>query len=1391
MHTPDHESAQHHLHLAERWRHARAAYRMANLASHHVLGFTVKLALLVYFTFMLVFLLLRYAVLPHIDYYKGDIEKLASRALGNEVAISRIYASWRGLRPNLFLGDVVLRDRAGRQVLALPSVSATVSWWSVLALEPRFDSLELIRPDLDIERGRDGKIVVAGIVLNDQGGDKGGADWAFQQREVVVREGRLRWTDQLRGAPPLVLENVHLVLLNRWTEHRVGLRATPPPALGRPIDVRAAFSHPRFAQRIADPRLWKGELYADVRETDLAGWKAYVDYPFEVSEGKGAVRAWLSLDHARLAGFTADLGLAGVEARLGKDLPPLSLARVAGRLSARETFAPGVQEGTPTFGAHGHTVVLTDFAVETKEGLVLPATTIAETFTPARGNAPQQLDVTARRLELSTVARLAGQLPLSPLQRAMLDEFAPRGRVEDLTVQVQGKYPAIAAYRVRAQVSDLGLNPQAARAAQPKTAAAPAQAALPALPGFDHLSGTVEASDKGGALKLAAPGLVLHMPAWFAEPDLAFDKLELQARWSREGKGEKAQLKVDVENFDFAQGKLTGRLKGHHTLALGAAARGPGVADFEGEVDGFQINTIGRYLPLQTPEHLRDWLTGALEEGTAREVALRLRGDLAHFPFRADTPAARARGEFRVAGRLAGARLNYAPGRFAADGKAPLWPQADKIDGSIVFDRTRMEIKGDTAVTGGVALSGVKAVVADLWSHDLMLDIDGSAAGPLQEFLRYVAASPVLEWIGRFTEDSQATGNARLGLKLHLPLNHLVDAKVTGSLALQGNEVLLFNDLPPLQAAMGKIEFNEHGVALNGVVGNFLGGPIAVTGGSQRDNSILVKLAGAVTSEGLRKQYGAPALQGVIGKVSGGTRFTGAVLVKDHQAQVTVDSTMTGIGLDFPAPANKPEAESMPLHFLLSTLPGEKGVARDEVKLSLGSTIAARYQRQKTGKGPWTVLRGGVGVNVPAPEPDSGMTVNVNLKTLNVDHWVALGRAVAGGKGETRARSETDGPDLSQYIVPDAMAARSAELIVGERKLDNVVVGTSHQNNTWQASIDSKQVSGHIMWNESNSGQGLGKVTARLASLIIPESAANDVKDLLEDSKSAASSIPALDIVAERFELFNKQLGKLELLANNVPAAAGREWRINKLALATGDADFAATGKWITRDGKSSSSLNFKLDIEDAGKLLDRLGFPETLRRGKGKMSGELMWNGLPYALDIPSLSGQIDMNVENGQFLKQDPGAAKLLGVLSLQALPRLLKLDFHDVFSEGLAFDGITSSAVIGKGVLRTDNLRMHGVAATVLMDGTADIANETTNLHVVVIPEFNLGTGPLVYALAVNPVVGLSSLLAQYVLRVPVMKALTYEMQVAGAWKAPTITKLDSARAVVPAAPTTKVQ
>ncbi|ALK99399.1 hypothetical protein AB595_09150 [Massilia sp. WF1] len=1365
--------------MAERWRRLRAAYRYANLASHHVLGFAVKTVLLVYFAFMLLFLALRWAILPNIDLYKPDIERAASRALGNQVTISRVYASWRGLHPNLFLGDVRLRDPQGRQLLALPSVSATLSWWSVVAAEPRFDSLEINRPELDVRRTADGVFWVAGVRIDPNQKEEssgGGADWLLRQREIVIREGRLSWTDQLRAAPVLELSNVTMALENRWTAHRFALKATPPAGLSDPLDVRVRFTHPAFGARASDPGRWKGELYADLRNTDLASWKQYLTYPFNVDTGRGSVRAWLGFDQARLASFTADLALAGVSARLAPDAPPLALARVSGRLSAREEIKPGVEDGKPTFGALGHSIGLENFAVVTRDGVVLPPATLSESWRPATAGKPERFQVRAARVDLGALATLAAQMPLSPQQRELLTGLAPRGRLLDVDAEWEGRFPSLHAYRVRGQVEGLGID---ALAAQPGRAA---------LPGVRNLSGSIDASNRGGSINIASEKLALALPAWFAEPEMPFDELGLRARWSYP---QADQLLVEVDGFDFVQGGLKGTLSGHHLLPLTEGRdgiKGPGSADFTGTVDGFDIASIGRWLPLVTHEGLREWLTGALQGGTLHDARVRLRGELAHFPFHAGNAAERARGEFHVSGRIDNGKLDYAPAHRAADGRAPLWPLAENINGAIVFDRARMEIHADTARTLGLSLNNVTAVIPELGARESMLDIDGAASGQLQEFLRYVAASPVLEWIGNFTEDTKATGSARLGLKLHLPLAELHATKVQGALQLQNNDVSLFPDLPPIQAALGKIEFSEHGVNLNGIGASFLGGPLQLSGGTQRDGAIVIRMAGAATAEGMRATSSLPALQRFAKRLSGGTRFGGSVTVKDRQTQIMLDSNLAGLGIELPAPLNKPAADALPLRFTLNGQPtGENGVAHDEIRVALGTTMAARYLRERQPHGSWIVTRGGIGVNVPAPEPDSGMMINVSMKSVNVDRWLAVASAIAGPAdashpGSPQAALEAgQGGGMAQYVMPDLIGARTGELVIGERTLHDVVVGVSHQPGVWQASVDSRQVTGWVTWDEAQSGQSSGKsggkVTARLASLDIPESSANEVKDLLEAGKNPGAGIPGLDIVAERFELFDKQFGRLELVASNAQALAGGEWRIERLAITNPDGQLKASGRWLTRDGRSNTALNFKLDISDAGRLLDRLGFPGTLRRGKGSLAGDISWAGLPYSLDIPSLSGQVQMNVEDGQFLKKDPGAAKLLGVLSLQMLPRMLKLDFHDVFSEGLAFDGITANAMISRGVVHTDNLKMHGVAATVLMDGTADIANETTNLHVVVIPEFNLGTGPLVYALAVNPVIGIGSFLAQLFLRAPVMKALTYHMQVTGPWKSPNVTKLDN--------------
>jgi uncharacterized protein YhdP len=313
--------------------------------------------------------------------------------------------------------------------------------------------------------------------------------------------------------------------------------------------------------------------------------------------------------------------------------------------------------------------------------------------------------------------------------------------------------------------------------------------------------------------------------------------------------------------------------------------------------------------------------------------------------------------------------------------------------------------------------------------------------------------------------------------------------------------------------------------------------------------------------------------------------------------------------------------------------------------------------------------------------------------------------------------------------------------------------------------------------------QNTARIYARLARLSLPPSADQAVESLLEDSPV---SIPALDIVIEELELRGKKMGRVEVEAVNADSGtprvnAGREWRLNKLNITVPEGSFKATGKWVTsREGtqQTSTEMVFKMDVADAGELLNRLGTKDALKGGGGKLEGNVSWQGSPLTLHYPSLNGRFNVSIGKGQFLQAEPGVAKLLGVLSLQALPRRLLLDFRDVFSAGFAFDSIRGDVTILEGIAATQNLQMKGVNALIQMEGRSDIARETQNLRVLILPEVDAVTASILAGLALNPAIGLTTFLAQLILKQPLGRVNSQEFTIDGTWTDPKVTKVDRA-------------
>src|SRR5690606_20256256 len=110
-----------------------------------------------------------------------------------------------------------------------------------------------------------------------------------------------------------------------------------------------------------------------------------------------------------------------------------------------------------------------------------------------------------------------------------------------------------------------------------------------------------------------------------------------------------------------------------------------------------------------------------------------------------------------------------------------------------------------------------------------------------------------------------------------------------------------------------------------------------------------------------------------------------------------------------------------------------------------------------------------------------------------------------------------------------------------------------------------------------------------------------------------------------------------------------------------------ATGEWSGRGPSARTRLAIGIGSEDAGALLEGFGFGRRIHGGKGEFRFEASWPGSPGAFDIGTLQGSLQTVVKDGRLAEVEPGAGRVLGLLSVTELPRRLMLDFRDIFSSG----------------------------------------------------------------------------------------------------------------------------
>lgn len=741
------------------------------------------------------------------------------------------------------------------------------------------------------------------------------------------------------------------------------------------------------------------------------------------------------------------------------------------------------------------------------------------------------------------------------------------------------------------------------------------------------------------------------------------------------------------------------------------------------------------------------------------------------------------------------------------------WPAFEDVDADVIFDRADMTIVARSARTGRFRLNDVRVDLPALADPAHVLRAVGKGSGPLQDLFRFVNASPMARWTRNAFASTEATGNATLALALDLPLGHARDAEVQGSIGLSNNDIQVVPVAPPLTQLAGRVDFSDHGLAIANLTGSALGGPMRVDAKTGNDGLIEINGEGAIDARALRapdRSGEGPSaagtskvLQQIAQRLDGTAKYRLAVRLHAKrigdaaasvptpsgtpaQPDLLVESNLAGLAIDLPPPFAKTAAKTWPVRVTLDrdmAATTALGANTETLRVAIADKAQAEIVRRRNAQGQLVVARAAYGIgSEPLPPGDGPTILRAAVPALDLDAWRDVVRQVVVPR-PAGAEPTVSNTSL-EALVPERIALKTDELRVAGRSFGHVELDTHRVPSGWEGDVKSDQIGGHLAYSDvsgsASTRSGVapvssGRLVARLTHLVIPksESSREHVEGTLEAGRQR--DFPAIDLIADRFELRGHDLGRLEVEAVNVGDDRRREWKLEKLGLTMPEANFTAHGTWGRGTGGEDTHLDFALDASNVGDLLDRLGIRKTIKDGSTKMTGQVGWKGGPTSIDYASMTGRLDLDAGKGQFLKADPGIAKLLGVLSLQAIPRRLMFDFTDVFEAGFAFDRITAHAAIDQGVAKTDDFKMTGVQANVLMSGTADLERETTNLNVLVLPEINAGAASLGLAV-VNPVIGLATFAAQVLLKDPIARALSFEYNVSGPWAKPVVSKVD---------------
>lgn len=885
---------------------------------------------------------LRYLVLPQIETYKTEIAQSLSRAIGQKISIGQIEAGWDGLNPHMNLREVTVFDKQNRAALSLHHIESSLSWWSIPLLEPRLSELTIYQPALTIRRAADGKLTVAGMAI---GGASNSSfpNWLLHQAKINVLQATVLWQDEQRRAPALTLNNLNLRLDSPlWGsllgQHRFALRATPSAGSSQPIDIRGKI----YGHDIHQPQQWRGTLYGRLDGTDIAAWRNWVSYPFDLQQGLGATQFWLDFTKGQPVKIISDVSLRQVKLRLTRQASETALNKLSGRLIWTR-FADGqqIQAQRLRILALGN-INLQNGQFRLRERIAAGKSAV--------GKSQWEGEVQLDEVRLETLAAFVAQLPLPAEFLQKIAAIRPVGRLQKFALSWKGNQLLPQEYSLRSRFIGLGMQAQED------------------FPGFGLLDGSLDANARGGVLNLNAHKASLDIPKILRWPLLA-DKLSGKIQWSKRANG----TLIDVKNLNIANPQLAGIINasylhtGNHNDAI----------DLVGKFERLEGKSAYLYFPLSLRENTMNWLDNAFVDGSASDINIIVKGKLAAYPW-----IDNQQGLLQVKAKVTDGVLNY----------SKLWPRVEGAQAEVWLEGDRLQVNVGAGQLMGNQIIQAHVVIPHLKTLQKVTEVSAELQSPADSLLQFIKNSPLVTADDSFIGNLQASGSGKLSLDLIIPQGMAgVGSKVKGSYVLSNGQFSAGAQSPLVEQINGKLDFTETSLKAQNINARVLGSNMQFNLNSINSDLLRVSAKGQMSESAIRQVIARP----LANRLQGNINWTGEFNLGKHQTSYSFKSSLTGFSSSLPPPFNKRAADILPLRFDRTP----QGAQQDVLGFSLGQIASGKFLRNAQA-GVMRIERGEINVGGNAELPAAtGIQLKGVFADLDVDQWQAL--MGEPGKGES------------------------------------------------------------------------------------------------------------------------------------------------------------------------------------------------------------------------------------------------------------------------------------------------------------------------------------------------------------------------------------------------------